>query len=308
MDAVYSELTLDIGFCQDSFVFKKTSLGFPAVSYVWVRLPCCLHFPCIWTDSWCLFPISVVTYYLNRGFHPVVIPFICLKCYWNWPLPKLLPISHCSQWTEAPPGAARLVPFLYKKQSVGTVSLWHLKIENLLLLAEVTTGRCHFKNKMLGNEGPQKRLVALAWVCESMFVLADVSQKQVHFYSLHRLDLPLRCQTMLTHIWLIIGFVPKLCMPSSASTHPFAFFLLDIVRFLFTLISAGISSLLLGATEKNKLRSLCDAKFCNVKRIKKIAFFGMCSLAFLNICMCSSGFYYEIWTRRIRNLLGLFSP
>lgn len=208
----------------------------------------------------------------------------------------------------SPPGAARLVPFLYKKQSVGTVSLWHLKIENLLLLAEVTTGRCHFKNKMLGNEGPQKRLVASAWVCESMFVLADVSQKQVHFYSLHRLDLPLRCQTMLTHIWLIIGFVPKLCMPSSASTHPFAFFLLDIVRFLFTLISAGISSLLLGATEKNKLRSLCDAKFCNVKRIKKIAFFGMCSLAFLNICMCSSGFYYEIWTRRIRNLLGLFSP
>lgn len=114
-----------------------------------------------------------------------------------------------------PPGAARLVLFLHKKQFIGTVSLWHLKTENLLLFAEVKTGRCHFKNKMLGNEGPQKRLVALAEF-GSMFVLADVPQKQVHFCRLHRLDLPLRCQTMLTHIWLIVGFMPKFCMPSSA--------------------------------------------------------------------------------------------
>lgn len=39
----------------------------------------------------------VVTYYLNRRFHPIVISFICLKCFSNWPLPKLLPISHCSE-------------------------------------------------------------------------------------------------------------------------------------------------------------------------------------------------------------------
>lgn len=66
-----------------------------------------------------------------------------------------------------PPGAARLVLFLHKKQFIGTVSLWHLKTENLLLFAEVKTGRCHFKNKMLGNEGPQKRLVALAEFMEA---------------------------------------------------------------------------------------------------------------------------------------------
>lgn len=73
------------------------------------------------------------------------------------------------------------------------------------------------------------------------------------------------------------------------SAHPFTFFLLDTVRFLFM----GISFLLLGATEESKLRNLCDAKFCHLRRIQKIAFFRTCSLTLLSICLCSSGFCYE---------------
>lgn len=66
---------------------------------------------------------------------------------------------------------------------------------------------------------------------------------------------------MVTLSWLRIGFLPKFCVPSSPSTHPSTFFLLVIVDFFLMLISVGISFLLLGAKENNKLRNQGDAKF-----------------------------------------------
>lgn len=103
-------------------------------------------------------------------------------------------ISRFSQETEATLGAPGY-PFLYKKPFIGTVNLGLIEnlllgslIENLLLSAEVKTDRYHFKNKIWGNEEPRKRLVTSAGIYKSMFILANASQKQVHFYRLYRLD------------------------------------------------------------------------------------------------------------------------
>lgn len=153
--------------------------------------PLCMH--CLLMHL--LISASVVTCYLNRGFHPgYIYSFYMLEMLSESIHSRTAAISCFSQETEATSGASGH-PFLYKKRFIGTVNLGLIEnlllgslIENLLLSAEVKTDRYHFKNKILGNEKPRKRLVTLAGTYESMFILATGSQKQVHFYRLYRLD------------------------------------------------------------------------------------------------------------------------
>lgn len=120
--------------------------------------------------------------------------------------------------------------------------------------------RYHFKNQILGNERSWKRFIAWAGIYGSMFILANVSQKQVHIYPLYRLDFSVRCHSVITLIWLRTGLLPEFCVPSFPAHLP-TFFLLVILDFFLMLISVSILFLLLCASENNKLRNQGDANF-----------------------------------------------
>lgn len=217
------------------------------------QLPCCLHFPHVYTVS-CEHPHSLwPVVWMEDSTPDIILIFLCLKCDQNRPLSKLLPSPVVLMGLKPHKVLRGLVPSSFTSSNLTAFSIFVCLIENLLLSVECKQTDITSKIKFWGMKDHEKgsslelefMKTCLFWQMilkrRFIFILCTVwiflwgVRVWLLWFGLDWISAKI--------LWALLSFCPPSCLLSPGHGR------------CFLMLISGISFLLLGAKENNKLRN-----------------------------------------------------